>query len=308
MLPGFDVESIELHTERSPDELWKHKLSNAVNTLALFSFAFFAVMSTTVLSFLKEYTNVVDIVCIALVIPSGLFIIIFRSSHKMMMAVGMIYLYICGTIHIIMIDAVGYAKAYYLVCLIFSFQAFGVRIRVGTWFVCLFTFGLMGCGVSPFSPSFTCVIEQPPNLLLHHLIQIFILSTVTLANLHTFAVKAEQGLRHEKQLSAALTQKSNDLAIALAQEQEINQIRSNLIHVISHEFRTPMTVIKLSNSMLERNYEHLTVEKKQQYHGQVEENLGRLSELIDIVLQSKPETTNELNTLIEQVKGESWAT
>lgn len=111
-----------------------------------------------------------------------------------------------------------------------------------------------------------------------------------------------------KQTSDKLNETLDELRLALDREEEVNQIRSDLISVISYEFFTPMSVIKMSSKMAMRKHKggQLTVDQSQMYYGEIEENIGRLTELINIMINNKPQTNDELNGLVEQIKGEIW--
>lgn len=134
----------------------------------------------------------------------------------------------------------------------------------------------------------------------------FCSGTVALITMMNEAIK--KAFHNQLKLTVEVEKKSRQLEVALEREQEINQIRSNLINVVSHEFRTPLTVISLSSKMLKRKGSkgELTPADSKKYHGQIDENLRRLADLIDIVVANKPDTDNELNRLIEEVKEDSW--
>ena len=52
---------------------------------------------------------------------------------------------------------------------------------------------------------------------------------------------------------------------ALAREQELNQLKSNFVAMVSHEFRTPMTIIRSSVEILEYHGTNLSEERRLKY-------------------------------------------
>lgn len=74
------------------------------------------------------------------------------------------------------------------------------------------------------------------------------------------------------------------IAAALEQEQELNELKSRFVSIVSHEFRNPLNVIMFSLDLLTQ-YEHqLTPEKKQAYFMRAKGAVLRMRELLERVL------------------------
>ncbi|MFM7579859.1 MAG: histidine kinase dimerization/phospho-acceptor domain-containing protein, partial [Microcystaceae cyanobacterium] len=71
---------------------------------------------------------------------------------------------------------------------------------------------------------------------------------------------------------------------ALAKEKELNEMKSQFVDIISHEFRTPLTSIMGFTALLERYHERITPEKQLHYIQNIQRAGSRLKDLIDDVL------------------------
>nr|WP_228035884.1 ATP-binding protein [Oculatella sp. LEGE 06141] len=70
----------------------------------------------------------------------------------------------------------------------------------------------------------------------------------------------------------------------LQQEREVSELKSHFISIASHEFRTPLTVIKTSASLLENFDKQLTESKRQQYFDRIKAAIKHLTQILDEIL------------------------
>lgn len=70
----------------------------------------------------------------------------------------------------------------------------------------------------------------------------------------------------------------------LAKERELNQLKSNFISMVSHEFRNPMAAIRTSAEILQCYNHQLTEEKRSRYFEQIQIAIGNMLQLLDEVL------------------------
>ncbi len=87
-----------------------------------------------------------------------------------------------------------------------------------------------------------------------------------------------------------LKQAEVDIRMALEKEREVSELRSSFVALVSHEFRTPLTIIQSSTDLLE-NYNHkLSDEKKLKLFGRVQGAVRRMTNLLeDVLLMGKAE-------------------
>lgn len=70
---------------------------------------------------------------------------------------------------------------------------------------------------------------------------------------------------------------------ALLKERELNELRTNLVSTISHEFRTPMTTIRTSSELIEMYLEGQEFEKKERLHKQLNTISGEIDRIIELM-------------------------
>ncbi|MBW4469703.1 MAG: response regulator [Stenomitos rutilans HA7619-LM2] len=71
---------------------------------------------------------------------------------------------------------------------------------------------------------------------------------------------------------------------ALEQEQELNLLKSSFISMASHEFRTPMTMIRTAVELLQNFHHELTETKRQEYFDRIKTAIKQVMQLLDEVL------------------------
>jgi signal transduction histidine kinase len=71
---------------------------------------------------------------------------------------------------------------------------------------------------------------------------------------------------------------------ALSKEQELNQLKSYFVSMVSHEFRNPLTTILGFAEFMRDFGQQLSEEKKQEYLRQIEESARRMTALLNDVL------------------------
>ncbi|HBB35889.1 MAG TPA: hybrid sensor histidine kinase/response regulator [Cyanobacteria bacterium UBA8803] len=72
--------------------------------------------------------------------------------------------------------------------------------------------------------------------------------------------------------------------IALEKERELNQLKSSFVSMVSHEFRTPMTTIRLCAEKLQGDNPQLTPERRNQYLDLMQGSIADMLQLLDEVL------------------------
>jgi PAS domain S-box-containing protein len=83
-----------------------------------------------------------------------------------------------------------------------------------------------------------------------------------------------------KRLEAKLLER-HMLNVQLQKEQDISQMRADLLVKINHQFRTPLAIINTYASLMERHFERLSPERREEYLQNIRENVHRVSEMLD---------------------------
>jgi signal transduction histidine kinase len=94
------------------------------------------------------------------------------------------------------------------------------------------------------------------------------------------------------------------LRSALEKEQEINQMRYNLITTVSHELRTPLAVILAASELLERYHDRLEPHKRTLYLARIKSQIEYLREMlkdITFVTRGTIDDSDELPGTIDLV-------
>jgi signal transduction histidine kinase len=97
-----------------------------------------------------------------------------------------------------------------------------------------------------------------------------------LVNAIRYAIEREEILKRLRESEEISRQ-------ALAKEQELNELKSNFVAMVSHEFRNPMTTIRTAMDILQNNNE-LSEERKNFYFERVQESINHMLQLLDEVL------------------------
>jgi PAS domain S-box-containing protein len=75
-----------------------------------------------------------------------------------------------------------------------------------------------------------------------------------------------------------------ELLRTLAREKELNQLKSNFVSMVSHEFRTPLGIIQSSAEILRDYYQQLTPNERAEQLGSIIQNTRRMAEMMDEVM------------------------
>lgn len=75
-----------------------------------------------------------------------------------------------------------------------------------------------------------------------------------------------------------------ELQNALSQERELNQLKSDFVSLVSHEFRTPLEIILSSTDNLQRYHDRLAAEKREQLLSTIHKSVRRMARMMEEVL------------------------
>ena len=92
-----------------------------------------------------------------------------------------------------------------------------------------------------------------------------------------YTIERSQILKRLKESEAAILQ-------SLYKERELNQLKSNFISMVSHEFRNPLTTLGLASQLLQDFDEKLTPEKKAKCFEHMNMSIHNMAQLLDEVI------------------------
>jgi signal transduction histidine kinase len=178
---------------------------------------------------------------------------------------------------------------------------FFAAVMISSWYGG-FGAGILATILSVFSIDYFVL---PPRFALSYaetdflLLGVFVLVASLISWLNAKRIKAESELRQAKeelerkvaertqnlrQANKQLQQVEQELRSALEKERELNELKSRIISVISHEYRTPLTTILSSTELLERYDGKLTSEKKLTHFQRIKNSIQHMTNLISDVL------------------------
>lgn len=109
-------------------------------------------------------------------------------------------------------------------------------------------------------------------------------------NLHSlvrslyYAIERKQSAENLRKAHEHLSQEVQKQKEDLIKAQEINQLRAELVSMISHDFRNPLTTILLSTGLLEDHEQKLTPEQKIRQYQRIRDAIKNLTGLLDEIL------------------------
>ena len=91
-------------------------------------------------------------------------------------------------------------------------------------------------------------------------------------------------LRVRLEILLRIRQFSLDLLSANQKLQEMNELKSQFVSMVSHEFRNPLGAVSGFIQVMERQGDKLSPDKKQQYYQRIHDSLQRMTNLVNDVL------------------------
>ena len=84
-----------------------------------------------------------------------------------------------------------------------------------------------------------------------------------------------------KQSELALVRNQEELLVALAKEKDLNELKSRFMSMASHEFKTPLTTIKSSSSLVGKYQDLGNLQKGKKHLNRINLAVGHLNSMLD---------------------------
>ena len=81
-----------------------------------------------------------------------------------------------------------------------------------------------------------------------------------------------------------LTHVNRELKLAMLREKDLNKLKSKIIKTVSHEFRTPLTAIRVSADVLHKIGRHGDIDKREAIFSRIHASIDALNNLIEDIL------------------------
>jgi PAS domain S-box-containing protein len=103
-----------------------------------------------------------------------------------------------------------------------------------------------------------------------------------------------------KQIQDDLIRYQQELQLALEKEKELNQLKSAFMSMVSHQYRTPLTVIQTSTELLAKYFIHGNKEKHDKHIKNISESIDRMVEMLEKIMAIGKSDINEQNIIPEK--------
>lgn len=211
-------------------------------------------------------------------------------------------LYVLGVLSLIFYGPVGDERGLFLVCTVFALGFFGERVGIAVTILTALSFITVGL---QFDDSSLRVIYGRlmvgEVILFGNLASYLFYCFVSIWVIRFLRTSWLEALSAQAKVSSELAKQSAELEIALSTERELNALRTKLITTLSHNFRTPLTVIQNSATLIYKYDEVLNEEKKQNHMENIEASVERLTDLINYILTAEPKDSAELDQIISEM-------
>ncbi len=104
-----------------------------------------------------------------------------------------------------------------------------------------------------------------------------------------------------KRTQEALEQAQAEIELALIQEKELNELKSRFISIVSHEYRTPLTVILSSTYLIEKFFEINNKDEFAKHLKNIQLSVKSMTKLLDDVLTIGKTEAGKINVVPSEI-------
>lgn len=113
-------------------------------------------------------------------------------------------------------------------------------------------------------------------------------------------VGISRNITEEKKAEVELQKSKDQITIALEKEKELNVLKARFMSMISHEFRTPLSIISMSSQILDKYLDNLSSEKRNRHLTRIINQIVHLNEMVDNIVTTVQAETNALKVNLVQ--------
>ncbi|MCR8560783.1 PAS domain-containing sensor histidine kinase [Mucilaginibacter sp. BJC16-A38] len=103
-----------------------------------------------------------------------------------------------------------------------------------------------------------------------------------------------------KNIVKTLEQAKDEVNTSLLKEKEVNQLKTRFVSMASHEFRTPLSSIQLSASLIEHYYDRLDKQKIFSHLGKIKMAVGSLTAILNDFLSVEKIEQGKVNVVYRE--------
>ena len=114
-------------------------------------------------------------------------------------------------------------------------------------------------------------------------------------------IKVEERTLILKEALQKLEQSQEELSGALDKERQLNEIKSRFVSMASHEFRTPLTTVLSSASLISKYTSGDEQEKRDKHIQRIKKSVNNLNDILEDFLSLRKLNEGKLETLLEEI-------
>ena len=114
-------------------------------------------------------------------------------------------------------------------------------------------------------------------------------------------IKVEERTLILKEALQKLEQSQEELSGALDKERQLNEIKSRFVSMASHEFRTPLTTVLSSASLISKYTSGDDQEKRDKHIQRIKKSVNNLNDILEDFLSLGKLNEGKLETLLEEI-------
>jgi len=118
----------------------------------------------------------------------------------------------------------------------------------------------------------------------------------------------EEEINQRKQVQETLIEREAELSLALDKEKELGELKSRFVSMASHEFRTPLSTILSSISLIDRYKDDSTLEKRNKHINRIKDSVKNLTGILNDFLSLSKLEEGKVDVNFQEIDWDEFAT